>query len=324
MAFSSLLALIDDIATILDDVAILTKVAAKKTAGVLGDDLALNAEQVSGVRADRELPVVWAVAKGSLLNKAILVPAALAISAVVPWAIVPLLMLGGAFLCFEGFEKLAHGFLHEIQEDVQHHAEIAAVNSDPVVDLVATEQDKIKGAIRTDFVLSAEIIVITLGTVAAASFAMKAVVLTTVAIAMTLGVYGLVGLIVRLDDMGLTLIKASGVSVLARIRRGLGRAILMAAPRLMRFLSVAGAAAMFIVGGGILAHGIGPIHHGIEGIAVQLAISSAAYGGLLGDLATALLNATFGVMAGGALVVTMLGMQWLRRRFLPQAARGAA
>ena len=166
---TSLLALLDDIATILDDVAVLTKVAAKKTAGVLGDDLALNAQQVSGVAADRELPVVWAVAKGSVINKAILVPAALAISAFAPWAVTPLLMIGGAFLCFEGFEKLAHKFLHSAEEDAAHHAELTEALVDPAVDLVALEKDKIKGAIRTDFILSAEIIAITLGTVATAA-----------------------------------------------------------------------------------------------------------------------------------------------------------
>ncbi|OZA21350.1 MAG: hypothetical protein B7X93_13720, partial [Hydrogenophilales bacterium 17-61-9] len=170
MAGASLLALLDDIATILDDVSVMTQVAAKKTAGVLGDDLALNAQQVSGVRAERELPVVWAVAKGSFINKAILVPAALAISAFAPWLVTPLLMLGGAFLCFEGFEKLAHKYLHSAAEDNAHHAELTHALEDPTIDLVALEKDKIKGAIRTDFILSAEIIVITLGTVAAASF----------------------------------------------------------------------------------------------------------------------------------------------------------
>ena len=205
MAGASLLALLDDIATILDDVAVMTKVAAKKTAGVLGDDLALNAQQVSGVRADRELPVVWAVAKGSFRNKLILVPAALAISALAPWAITPLLMLGGAFLCFEGFEKLAHKFLHAPDEDAAHRAELTQALADPAVDLVALERDKIKGAIRTDFILSAEIIVITLGTVAAASFGSQVAVLVAIAMLMTIGVYGLVAGIVKLDDAGLYL-----------------------------------------------------------------------------------------------------------------------
>src|SRR3954453_12248969 len=156
MPGASLIALIDDIASILDDVALLTKVATKKTAGVLGDDLALNAQQVAGVRAERELPVVWAVAKGSARNKAILVPVALAISGLAPWAVVPLLMFGGAFLCFEGCEKLAHKLFHPDAEKAEEAALLEKV-SDPKVDLVALEKDKIKGAIRTDFILSAEI-----------------------------------------------------------------------------------------------------------------------------------------------------------------------
>ncbi|HOB03477.1 MAG TPA: DUF808 domain-containing protein, partial [Casimicrobium huifangae] len=253
---SSLLALIDDIATILDDVAVLTKVAAKKTTGVLGDDLALNAQQVSGVAADRELPVVWAVAKGSALNKAILVPLALAISAFAPWAVTPLLMIGGAFLCFEGFEKLAHKFLHSKAEDDAHHQQLVDALSDPKVDLVQVEKDKVKGAIRTDFILSAEIIAITLGTVADKPFATQFTVLAGIAIIMTIGVYGLVAGIVKLDDAGLYLSRAQGEGGWARFKRGLGAAILRAAPYLMRLLSVAGTAAMFLVGGGILTHGI--------------------------------------------------------------------
>src|ERR1700712_221475 len=207
---SSLIALLDDIATILDDVAVLTKVAAKKTAGVLGDDLALNAQQVTGVKADRELPVVWAVFKGSALNKAILVPAALAISSFIPWAVTPLLMVGGLFLCFEGFEKLAHKLVHSHAEDGAHRAELAAALASPEVDLVAFEQDKIKGAIRTDFILSAEIIAITLGTVAGASLTQQVIVLSGIAIVMTIGVYGLVAGIVKLDDLGLWLTQKPG------------------------------------------------------------------------------------------------------------------
>jgi predicted DNA repair protein MutK len=270
MAGSSLLALIDDIATLLDDVAILTKVAtqksvavaddvailakiaAKKTAGVLGDDLALNAQQVAGVAADRELPVVWAVAKGSFVNKAILVPAALLISAVAPWAVTPLLMIGGAFLCFEGFEKLAHKFLHSRHEDEASHAELAEALIDTNVDLVAFEKEKIKGAVRTDFILSAEIIAITLGTVAAAPFLTRVFVLSAIAIVMTVGVYGFVGGIVKLDDLGIHLGRTKGAGAGGRLMRGAGSAILRAAPFLMRFLSVAGTAAMFLVGGGIL------------------------------------------------------------------------
>ncbi len=263
MAGSSLFALIDDIATVLNDVALLTKVAAKKTAGVLGDDLALNAEQVAGVRVERELPVVWAVAKGSAVNKVILVPAALAISALAPWAVTPLLMLGGAYLCFEGFEKLAHKFLHSRAEDQAHHAELVNALADPAVDLVAFEKEKIRGAVRTDFVLSAEIIVITLGTVALSPFATQVAVLAGIAALMTVGVYGLVAGIVKLDDAGLYLNRQSSA-----IARSFGAGIVKAAPWLMKFLSVAGTAAMFLVGGGIIVHGIpalGAAAHGWAG-----------------------------------------------------------
>jgi len=212
MAAGSLLALLDDIATILDDVSVMTKVAAKKTAGVLGDDLALNAQQVSGVNAERELPVVWAVAKGSFINKLILVPAALAISYFIPWLITPLLMVGGAYLCFEGAEKLAHKFLHSKHEDAAHEKELAQAVADPNVDLVALEKDKIKGAIRTDFILSAEIIVIALGTVATASFSKQVTVVSLIALVMTIGVYGLVAGIVKLDDLGLYMMLRKGKS----------------------------------------------------------------------------------------------------------------
>ncbi len=258
---SSLLALLDDIATILDDVAVLTKVAAKKTAGVLGDDLALNAQQVAGVRADRELPVVWAVCKGSLLNKLILVPAALAISAVAPWLVTPLLMVGGAFLCFEGFEKLAHKFLHRAEDDQAHEAELMQALANPEVDMLALEKDKIKGAIRTDFILSAEIIAITLGTVQASPFATQFTVLAGIALLMTVGVYGLVAGIVKIDDAGLYLSRQSGSGLQA-----VGRGLLRTAPVLMKLLSVAGTAAMFLVGGGILVHGLPFLHHLLEGL----------------------------------------------------------
>lgn len=258
---SSLLALLDDIATILDDVAVLTKVAAKKTAGVLGDDLALNAQQVAGVRADRELPVVWAVCKGSLVNKLILVPAALAISAVAPWLVTPLLMVGGAFLCFEGFEKLAHKFLHRAEDDQAHEAELMQALANPEVDMLALEKDKVKGAIRTDFILSAEIIAITLGTVQASPFVTQFTVLAGVALLMTVGVYGLVAGIVKIDDAGLYLSRQSGSGLQA-----LGRGLLRTAPVLMKVLSVAGTAAMFLVGGGILVHGLPFLHHLLEGL----------------------------------------------------------
>jgi predicted DNA repair protein MutK len=270
MAGSSLFALIDDIATILDDVAAMSKVAAKKTAGVLGDDLALNAQQVSGVRAERELPVVWAVAVGSLKNKAILVPAALAISAFAPWAITPLLMIGGLYLCFEGFEKIAHGFLHA-EDDKQHHAELSAAVANPEVDLVALEKEKIKGAIRTDFILSAEIIVIALGSVATATFSQQVTVVVGIALVMTVGVYGIVAGIVKMDDAGLYLSQRGGAAV-----RALGRFLLAAAPMLMKLLSVVGTAAMFMVGGGILTHGLpfahDLIHHATEAVAGALAL----------------------------------------------------
>jgi len=296
VAGASLLALLDDIATILDDVSVMTKVAAKKTTGVLGDDLALNAQQVAGVKAERELPVVWAVAKGSFRNKLILVPAALAISALAPWAITPLLMLGGAFLCFEGFEKLAHKFLHR-QEDDAHHAELIQALADPEIDLVALERDKIRGAVRTDFILSAEIIVITLGTVAAASFGLQVVVLAGIAILMTIGVYGLVAGIVKLDDAGLYLSQQAGEGF-ARLQRSLGRGILRAAPYLMKTLAVVGTAAMFLVGGSILIHGI-PGSHDLVHAVTHAAETLPAIGDILAVLAPLFMDALTGVVAGG-------------------------
>jgi len=301
MAGASLLALLDDIATILDDVSVMTKVAAKKTAGVLGDDLALNAQQVAGVKAERELPVVWAVAKGSLVNKAILVPAALAISAFAPWAVTPLLMLGGAFLCFEGFEKLAHKTLHSPVEDAAHHAELAHALADPTVDLVALERDKIKGAIRTDFILSAEIIVITLGTVAAASFGKQVAVLAGIAFVMTVGVYGLVAGIVKLDDAGLYLSQRANTTA-----RAFGRLLLAAAPWLMKTLTVLGTAAMFLVGGGILVHGLPVAHHFVE-TASHAVAGLSGVGGALAALTPLILDALAGI-AAGALVLTGLSL----------------
>ena len=266
MAGSSLLMLIDDIATVLDDVAILTKVAAKKTSGVLGDDLALNAQQVSGIRAERELPVVWAVAMGSLINKAILVPVALIISVLANWLIMPLLMIGGLFLCFEGSEKLWHliqtKFSKKIKEEDEHHHKKHLehlVLSD--VELVQLEKRKIKGAIRTDFILSAEIIAITLGTVATLPISIQISVLISVSLFITIGVYGLVAAIVKLDDLGLHLLKSGATGV-----REIGRMILKLAPYLMKTLSIVGTIAMFLVGGGIIAHGVPAIHHWIEDI----------------------------------------------------------
>ena len=301
MAASSLLALIDDIATILDDVAAMTKVAARKTAGVLGDDLALNAQQVTGVKADRELQVVWAVAKGSFRNKLILVPAALVLVAIAPWTVKPLLMLGGAFLCYEGFEKIAHGLLHAREEDVAHHEELVHALSDPAVDVMAFEKEKIKGAVRTDFVLSAEIIAITLGTVAGADFSTQVVVVSGIAIVMTAGVYGLVAGIVRLDDAGLRLCCTRKGAPLYAARRALGRAILALAPHLMKALSVLGTAAMFVVGGGILVHGIPAAEeliHDLAEHAPYLPLGAAA----LEALSRAVLSALAGVLAGGLLV----------------------
>lgn len=295
MAGTSLLALLDDIASVLDDVALMTKVAAKKTAGVLGDDLALNAEQVSGVRAERELPVVWAVAKGSFRNKLILVPAAIAISALVPWLITPLLMLGGAYLCFEGAEKLAHKLL-------PHDAAEGEPSSQLVPDdLVAFEQQKVKGAIRTDFILSAEIIVIALGTVQGSSLGLQISVVAGIALLMTVGVYGLVGLIVKLDDIGLHLLQKSDGSAL---RRAVGQGLLVTAPRLMHLLALVGTIAMFMVGGGILVHGWPFAHHLIEGAAGALA-TLPTVGTVLAAITPTLLNAVAGVVAGLLLVLAM-------------------
>ncbi len=306
MAGASLLVLLDDIATVLDDVSVMTQMAAKKTAGVLGDDLALNAQQVAGVKAERELPVVWAVAKGSFINKAILVPSALAISAFAPWLVTPLLMLGGAFLCFEGFEKLAHKFLHSDAEDTTHHAELIHALEDPTIDLVALERDKIKGAIRTDFILSAEIIVITLGTVAAATFSKQVAVLVGIGIIMTVGVYGLVAAIVKLDDAGLYLSqRASAAS------RALGHMLLAAAPKLMKLLTVLGTAAMFLVGGGILVHGV-PATHPLLEAATHSVSALPAVGGALAVITPLLIDALVGI-AAGALV---LGVVSLGKRLL--------
>ncbi len=302
MAGSSLLALIDDIATVLDDVALMTKVAAKKTAGVLGDDLALNAQQVAGVRAEREIPVVWAVAKGSFINKLILVPTALAISAFIPWAVVPLLMIGGAFLCFEGFEKIAHKFLHGPEEDAQDNKAILDALLDPATDMVAFEQEKIKGAVRTDFILSAEIIVISLGTVKDAAFMQQVTVLAGIGIIMTIGVYGLVAAIVKMDDAGLYLTQRADA-----MSQAIGNGLLAFAPKLMKSLAVIGTAAMFMVGGSILLHGIPVAHHAHE--ALQHALQALPAGGFLAVLGSTLLDMLAGVVAGGLVVglVTLVG-----------------
>ena len=258
MAGSSLLTLLDDIATLLDDISVMGKLAAKKTAGVLGDDLSLNAQQVTGVRANRELPVVWGVAKGSFVNKVILVPLALLISAFIPWAITPLLMLGGAFLCYEGVEKVLHSLqARKHKEDPQARQQRleALAEQDPL----AFERDKVKGAIRTDFILSAEIVAITLGIVADAPLLNQILILSGIAILVTVGVYGLVGIIVKLDDMGYWLVKKSSA-----LARSVGNGLLAIAPRLMKLLSIVGTLAMFLVGGGIIVHGIAPLHHAVE------------------------------------------------------------
>jgi predicted DNA repair protein MutK len=300
---SSLLALLDDISSILDDVAALTKVATGKTAGVLGDDLALNAQQVTGVASDRELPVVWAVAKGSFRNKAILIPAALAISALAAWAITPLMIVGGLFLCFEGAEKVAHRLLHSRMDDATHREELARAVVDPTVDLVALEKDKIKGAIRTDFILSAEIIVITLGTVATAALATRVAVLVGIGVLMTIGVYGLVAGIVKLDDGALVLTRSGSAAA-----RSLGRGILTATPWLMKSLSVAGTAAMFLVGGGILTHGVPALHH-LMSEALQ------AFDGFARTIGTLLFNGLAGFVAG---LLVLAALTLIKR------ARGAA
>lgn len=302
MAGASLLTLIDDIATILDDVSVLTKVAAKKTAGVLGDDLALNAQQVNGVNADRELPVIWAVAKGSMVNKVILVPLALAISALASWAVIPLLMLGGLFLCFEGVEKLYHKlFLHE---EPEHLNPQQTSNADAIVN-EQSEQEKIKGAIRTDFVLSAEIIVITLGTAAAATFTNQLMVLVGISVIMTIGVYGLVAAIVKLDDGGLYLAQVQGKNTAATLKRKLGFGILKFAPYMMKTLSVVGTAAMFLVGGAILTHGIPMVHHWLEHI------SGMWNNGLMQWLIPTLLNGLFGIAAGTVALLVFIPLQRL-------------
>ncbi len=301
MAGSSLLTLLDDIATLLDDISMMGKVAAKKTAGVLGDDLSLNAQQVSGVRANRELPVVWSVAKGSFLNKLILVPLALVISAFAPWAITPLLMVGGAFLCFEGVEKVVHSFQARKHKETpeEKKARLDAVRAqDPMV----YEKDKVKGAIRTDFILSAEIVAITLGIVADAPLLNQVLILAGIAILVTVGVYGLVGMIVKLDDLGYWLADKG-----SKIAQGLGKALLVLAPWLMKFLSVVGTLAMFLVGGGILVHGIPALHHAIENW-------TAKAGRVVHLLAPTMVNVVLGFIVGALVLAAVNGINHLRGR----------
>ncbi len=299
LAGSSLLTLLDDIATLLDDISLMGKLAAKKTAGVLGDDLSLNAQQVSGVRANRELPVVWSVAKGSLLNKVILVPLALLISAFIPWAITPLLMIGGAFLCYEGVEKVLHSFASRKDEETpqarQQRLEALAAK-----DPLAFERDKVKGAIRTDFILSAEIVAITLGIVSEAPLLNQVLVLSGIAIAVTIGVYGLVGVIVKLDDMGYWLVDKS--NSLARI---IGKGLLVLSPWLMKSLSVIGTLAMFLVGGGIVVHGIAPLHHAIEHFAQ-------GQGGVVAAILPTIVNLVIGFIIGVIVIAGVKGIAKLR------------
>lgn len=295
MAGSSLLTLLDDIATLLDDVSMMGKLAAKKTAGVLGDDLSLNAQQVSGVRANRELPVVWSVAKGSFVNKVILVPLALLISAFIPWAITPLLMIGGAFLCFEGVEKVLQRKHQETPEERQQRlAELAA--QDPLT----FEKDKIKGAVRTDFILSAEIVAITLGIVADAPLLNQVLVLSGIALAVTVGVYGLVGIIVKLDDIGFWLAEKRSA-----VAQALGKGLLVVAPWLMKTLSVVGTLAMFLVGGGIVVHGIAPLHHAIEQFTQQ-------QNPFISMMIPTLLNLVLGFIIGGIVVLLVKMVAKLR------------
>ena len=309
MPAANLLALLDDIASVLDDVAAFSKLAAKKTAGVLGDDLALNAQQVAGVQASRELPVIWAVARGSFVNKAVLVPAALVISAFAPVLVTPLLMIGGTYLCFEGFEKVSHRLLHRVTGDGEHAEDeaeqaegvVARVLAEPAADPMVLERDKIKGAIRTDFILSAEIIIIALGTVAAAPLLTRIGVLTAVAVLMTVAVYGFVGMIIKLDDLGWWLQRRGG-----RLAELAGGILLGTAPRLMRFLTVAGTAAMFLVGGGIMVHGVPVLAHSLEALVAPL-------GPLVGPIATMVGNALAGVVVGAIALAAVALVTSVRR-----------
>jgi uncharacterized protein len=309
MPGSSLLTLLDDIATVLKDVSVLTQVAAKKTAGVLGDDLALNAQQVSGVSADRELPVVWAVAKGSMLNKVILVPLALLISIFLPgWVTTALLMIGGAYLCFEGAEKLLHRLFHSKSEDAQHHQALIAANQDQQIDLVQFEKDKIKGAIRTDFVLSAEIIVISLGTVVNQTVMNKIAVLSLIAVVMTVGVYGFVAAIVKLDDLGLYLTQTQ-----SSIANSFGRGLLAFAPWLMKLLAVVGTIAMFLVGGGIIVHGLSPLHHVVEGMVHLAEKGLGSFAGIVSVALPVIADGIVGLVVGAALALGVLILGKLKK-----------
>ncbi|MFT6270581.1 MAG: putative DNA repair protein MutK [Alphaproteobacteria bacterium] len=312
IAAANLLTLLDDIATVLDDVAILSKVAAKKTAGVLGDDLALNAEQVSGVKAERELPVVWAVAKGSFLNKLILVPSALLISYLAPWMVMYLLIIGGLYLCFEGVEKLVHKFTANTADEEKAHSEKLKALADPSINLAELEKDKIKGAIRTDFVLSAEIIVIILGTVTAEPFATQITVLSLMSIIFTVGVYGFVALIVKIDDLGLYLLRKSVSGSFDTFQRFAGRALLRFAPILMKTLAIVGTAAMFLVGGGIIAHGVPFLHHFVEH-SIDVVSVLPTVGTIAGSITGIALNGVIGIISG----LLVLAVFTLAQKFKP-------
>jgi predicted DNA repair protein MutK len=313
MAGASLLTLLDDIAMLLDDVAVLSKVAAKKTAGVLGDDLAVNAEQLSGgLKADRELPVVWAVFKGSMLNKAILVPIALVLSYFLPVVIMPLLMLGGAYLCYEGFEKVWHKFSHK-NEHVQQHQELVTALQDESIDITLYEKDKIRGAIRTDFILSAEIIIIALGTVADKPITTQISVLVFIAILMTIGVYGLVAGIVKIDDGGFLLIKDKSVNLWGKAKRELGYFMISFAPKLMKFLAIAGTIAMWLVGGSLITHGVPMFHHTIES-ATQFAGNLPIFSGLWVTITPLLIDLVVGFILGALLVFISLGVMKVTKK----------
>ncbi|AYO55176.1 MULTISPECIES: DUF808 domain-containing protein [Acinetobacter] len=300
---SSLLILLDDIAAVLDDVAVMSKMAAKKTAGVLGDDLALNAQQVSGVRSERELPVVWGVAKGSFVNKLILVPLALLISVVAPWLINPLLMIGGLFLCYEGVEKVLHSLHHKkAKTEEAAQEELEQIETD----LATFEKDKIKGAIRTDFILSAEIVVISLGTVAAATFGTKVMVLSVIAILMTVGVYGFVAMIVKIDDLGLYLTQQA-----SSLKQTIGRGLLAFAPKLMKTLTIVGTIAMFLVGGGIITHAVSSLHHWTEETVDHIE-HIPTVGSIIGALAPTLINMVIGIVAGLIVLLVVNLIQKIR------------
>ena len=311
----SLLALLDDITLLADDVAAMSKIAAKKTAGVLGDDIALNANQVTGFSPSRELPVVLAVAKGSAINKAILVPIALLLLAFAPWSLTPLLMIGGAFLCFEGVEKVFHKLLHSQEEDAAHHQELVQTVQKSPQQIVELEKEKIKGAVRTDFILSAEIVAMSLGTMQGAPFAQQAVVLVAIAIFFTIGVYAVVAGVVKLDDLGLYLASKKG-----KATQAWGRFILRATPYFMKALSFVGTVALFLVGGGIIVHGMPMLHHVVEW-AEHALHSLPGAGPALAHAAPALINMLTGLVVGSIVLaaVTLYSKLFRKKAERPHA-----